>query len=122
MARRLIVAFATDQPGGLDAKVADRLARADTVTLVELVEEDGGWRVANVRVLGNPARELPRGAAPRFLEMLAREGVSVVVGPQPGPHAQEVMRALNLKFYEARGRPVREVLGELLEKLKSGLL
>jgi len=109
------IAFATKRPGGLNAKIADRFGRAETFTIIDIDISTGS--VLSVKVIENPAINEARGAGVKAVQKLAEEGVTIAVGPTPGPHALMALRASGIKFYEARGESVIEALRNLLAKI-----
>lgn len=109
------VAIATESRRGLDDVVAPRFARAGTFTIIDLGSEGG---VVSVKVIDNPAAESPGGAGVRATQLLADEGVEVVVGPGFGPNAAAILAELGIKTVTVPpGTPVKEAVEEVRKQL-----
>ena len=104
------IAVATGK-GGIEDRVSEVFARAQTFTIVEVE----GKEIRNFKVIQNPAREAAKGAAIRALERLKEEGPQLVIAGKFGPNASQLLEAEGVRMVRASGT-VREVLRDLMEK------
>ncbi len=110
------VAFAADSDRGLDAKIADRFARAPYIVIVEVSEN---WAVKEVKTVSNPGVSASGGAAARVAQLLSNENVRVAVGPSFGPNAEAILSQMGIKTVIVQpGITVNEALERVREQLE----
>jgi predicted Fe-Mo cluster-binding NifX family protein len=83
----LRVAIPTKGKRGLQDEVAEVFSRAETITVIDLVNGE----VKDVRVLQNPAASYRFGAGPIVVKTLADLKVEVVVASEVGPGASTLL-------------------------------
>ncbi len=106
---KMRIAFATESPGGLEARVFAHFGRAPCFTVVEL---DGEGEIVGVEVLENPFAEVKGpGLVPGFVK---EQGVDVIVAGGMGQRAASFFRAAGIEpVAGAEGRVV-DVLSALI--------
>jgi len=110
------VALATEEPGGLDSRLAERFGRAPTFTVVELDTDTG--EVKSVSVIENPGARAASGAGVKAAQAVAEAGATIYAGPNPGPNAYAALQYLGVRVYPITGLTAREALERLLGELK----
>jgi predicted Fe-Mo cluster-binding NifX family protein len=89
MSRRILrIAIPTKRQGGLEDVVSDVFGRANTFTIVDV--EKGA--IKGVKVLENPTVSYKHGAGPIVVKMLMDTEVNMVVAPEFGPGASELLK------------------------------
>jgi len=111
------IAIATNK-GGLEDTIADRFGRADTFTIVEV--DDKTYEIRRVYVVENPGARAGSGAGIRAVQKLVDEGVSIVIGPNPGPNAYMALEHSGIRVYVYTGIKVAEALERVLQQLREG--
>ncbi|MCD6447904.1 MAG: NifB/NifX family molybdenum-iron cluster-binding protein [Thermoplasmata archaeon] len=101
------VAFPTNGYKGLDDEIAEHFGRAPTYTIVDT---DGG-----VKVVENTSEHMGGEGYPP--EILAREGVSVLICSGIGRKALSMFQGYKIKVYIAGRRKVREALQDFMDGL-----
>jgi predicted Fe-Mo cluster-binding NifX family protein len=84
---RLKMAVATQNKGGLNDEVSEVFGRAETFTIVEV--EEG--QIENLEILENPGLSYKHGTGPIIVKLLVDSGVDLVVGPELGHGAKELL-------------------------------
>lgn len=108
------IALASSGPGGLEERVADRLARAPYFTIIDV--ED--CKTVGMRSVRNTAISFSHGAGPIAVKMMLDEGVSILVGPAPGESVATLLREHGIRLVEANpGKPLHEALRKALALL-----
>jgi len=107
------IAAPIDADNGLKSPISMILARSLYMAFVDV---EGG-RVVNINITPNPGMNAPGGAGMMIARWLISSGVKVVLAPQLGPNAQQVLAQAGVEV-----RPVQPGLS-LEEALKrAGLL
>lgn len=100
--------------GGLDDKVHESLVRAETLTLIDLENEE----VKNVEIVKNPYRKEPYGAGPKLALLLANIGVNVLLTPMGCPKGKGILEEGGVKIIKVgAGKRVKEVIKSLRSSL-----
>jgi len=111
----LKIAIVTNK-GGLNDQISDRFGRAQTLTIVEV--DDKTYEIRNVYVVENPGAHAGSGAGVRVVQKLIDDGVSIVIGPHPGPNAYIALEQAGIKSYIYTGTSAREALEKVLQQIK----
>ena len=110
--KNLKIGIATVGEKGLEDKVSETFGRANTYTVVEV--KNG--KIADVKVLRNPAVSYEHGAGPIVARMLIEEGVQLVVAGEIGPGVSSILEHHNVKRVTFKaGASVSEVLKDILK-------
>ncbi|MGB9709670.1 NifB/NifX family molybdenum-iron cluster-binding protein [Infirmifilum uzonense] len=109
------VAIATKR-GGLDDEIADRFGRAPTFTIVEI--DDTNHEIKRTYVVENPGSIAGSGAGIKAVQKLIEEGVSIAIGPNPGPNALVALESSGIRVYSYVGLKAREALEKVLQELR----
>lgn len=88
----------------LDSRVSEAFGRCEFFSIVQL--EDG--KVTGHEALANEARMQSRGAGITAVDLVAEQGVDVVVSEFLGPKAFAVLNEVNIKAYKGFPGTVRE--------------
>ncbi len=109
------IAFAADSDRGLDAKIADRFARAPYIIVVEVSDNV----VKEVKTISNPGVSASGGAAAKVAQLLSNEKVNVAVGPSFGPNAEAILSQMGIKTVAVRpGITVNEALEQVRNQIE----
>lgn len=107
------IAAPTDADNGLKSPISMVFARSPYMAFVDI---EGG-RVVNINMTPNPGMDAPGGAGLMMARWLISSGVKIVLAPQLGPNARQVLAQAGVEV-----RPVQPGLS-LEEALKrEGLL
>lgn len=87
------VAVATIDEEGLEDRVSPTFTNTKTFTILEI--ESG--MVKNVKVVKNPAANLPIGRGPIVAQLLAEEGVKIVIASEFGPGISAMLDEKGIK-------------------------
>ncbi|MEM3011746.1 MAG: NifB/NifX family molybdenum-iron cluster-binding protein [Candidatus Hadarchaeales archaeon] len=90
----MLVAVATLDRGGPEARVSPEFGHAPTFTLVEV---EGG-KAKRWEVILNPASSLQHGRGPLVAKSLSDKGVKMVVSGEVGPGASELLKAFGIEI------------------------
>ncbi len=105
------IAIPTEK-GGLEDSIYPRFGRAPTFTIIDIEEK----QVKNVKVIENPGYRASGGAGVKAVQLLANEGVEIVMGPTPGPNAYFALKNAGIKHYPVQGLNVREAVEAFLRE------
>jgi len=107
------IAIPTRGEKGLEDSVSDVFGRAETFTILEIV--DGS--IVNVEVAKNPAASYKHGAGPLVVKMLTEKDVTVVAARELGLGASTLLEQNNIKAVKVKaGISVREALQDILKE------
>ena len=113
----MIIAFSTVDKKGLDDRIAEVFARAETFTLMDIDLNSG--RVRNVKIIDNEAKGFSHGAGPIAIKILLDHGVRVIISPQIGSGIKELLKEKNIKFINVdAGKVIKNILNDIIECLK----
>ena len=117
---KLRIAFATNEKKGLEDKISKIFGRAKTFTVLDAE----GEKIAELKILDNPAKTYQQGAGPIAVKMLADEGVKVVIAYELGVGASELLKQYNIDHISVKpNTKVGEAFRIVINKLKkAGLL
>lgn len=76
---------------GENPQIDERFGRA---SIFCLINEEGKWRF-----IDSDSNSSPSGAGVKTVQMLANEGLSVVISPEVGPKAMDVIEKLDIKVF-----------------------
>jgi predicted Fe-Mo cluster-binding NifX family protein len=106
------IAVSSMLPGGLDAQVDLRFARCPVHTLVELE----GKEIKHVTVIQNSSVQTTSGAGTQTAQILANEGVAVVIAGNVGPNAYSALSGVGIQMITgAAGMTVRDAVQRYIE-------
>jgi len=109
------IAFAVDNPKGLDSTIAGRFGRAEYFVIVDLDENRGVVKVEEFR---NPGAESGSGAGVKSAQFLVDKKVDAAVGPSFGPNASAILTELGIKTISmAPGTSLKEALERIKDIL-----
>ncbi|MGC8934173.1 MAG: NifB/NifX family molybdenum-iron cluster-binding protein [Thermoproteota archaeon] len=105
------VAIATEGSGGLEDVVSSRFGRCPTFTVVTISSNS----IKDVKVLQNQAAFEPQGVGIASVQMLANEGVKIIIAGNFGPNASQVAMQLGIQTVVVpSGIKVREALDKYI--------
>ncbi len=102
--RRRVVAIPVREFDGLDSRTAERVGRAHGFLLVTLM----GSEVGKVRSIVNSHKENKSQAGLRAANLVAREGVDVLIVHSIGEISFHTLRDSFVEVYKSKGRTARE--------------
>jgi predicted Fe-Mo cluster-binding NifX family protein len=109
----LRVAIATKDFKGLEDEISDELARSPTITIIDIDLEKKSYRL--VDIFENEASRFSHGAGPILVYILLKKDVDVIVGPDIGMGAKELIEGSKIKYYKSKpGTKVGEIINELM--------
>jgi len=85
---RVRIAVATKNAKGLDDEISDAFGRSKKITIIDADQE----KVAQIKVIDNPALSFRFGAGPILVKELLDMGVDIVVGSEFGPGAGQLLK------------------------------
>jgi len=107
----LKIAVSSVAPGGLDAQVDPRFGRCAVFTIVDVVDGE----IKGVSVVENSAAAAFSGAGIQAAQIVAEQGVEVVISGRFGPNAQMALQQLGVKVVAGlAGMTVREAVKRYL--------
>ncbi|MHA1505831.1 MAG: NifB/NifX family molybdenum-iron cluster-binding protein [Candidatus Asgardarchaeia archaeon] len=89
------IAVSSTDSNGMDSTVNFTFARCAFFTIISL--ENGN--VLDVKVIRNEAAQLSRGAGIQAAQLMASQGVNVVITGNIGPNAYNSLQSLGIKVY-----------------------
>ncbi len=105
------IAIPTEK-GGLEDNIYPRFGRAPTFTIIDIEKK----QIKNLRIIENPGHKASGGAGVKAVQLLANEGVEIVMGPTPGPNAYFALKNAGIKHYPVQGLNVREAVEAFLRE------
>ena len=115
--RKIRIAVASEEPGGLDAVVSYTFGRAPVFTLVDVV--DGEIKGASVH--RNPHAGAPGGAGPAAAQFVANLGAQIAVAGGFGPYAIQALSAMGIEPVAGyAGARVREAIESIASRGAAG--
>ncbi len=105
------IAFPTEK-GGLEDNIYPRFGRAPTFTIIDIEKK----QIKNVKIVENPGYRASGGAGVKAVQLLANEGVEIVMGPTPGPNAYFALNNAGIKHYPVQGLNVKEAVEAFLRE------
>ncbi len=105
------IAIPTEK-GGLEDNIYPRFGRAPTFTIIDIEEK----QVKDVKIIENPGYRASGGAGVKAVQLLANEGVEIVIGPTPGPNAYFALKNAGIKHYPVQGLNVKEAVEAFLRE------
>jgi len=114
------IAFPTTDDKGLDSKVSEVFARAETFTIIDI--EENTKKIKNVIVIDNEAKKFPHGAGPIAVKTLLDNGVNAVATYDIGFGSKELLKSSNIKIVRIKAvKHVYEVLDKVISEVDSSI-
>jgi predicted Fe-Mo cluster-binding NifX family protein len=109
------IAIPTKGFKGLDDVVSEVVARAPTITIIDISKEKGSYTA--VEICKNPALRFTHGSGPIFVNHLVEKGVEMLVGPIIGISVRDLLEESGIKFLKFdAGTKVKDIVEKLLEE------
>jgi len=105
------IAIASLDGGGLNDMVSQQFGRCPAFTIVDVINS----KIANVRVVPNPAANAPRGAGVQAAQLMINEGVNVVIAGNFGPNAALLLSQSGILMIPLAGVRVEEAIKMYIE-------
>jgi predicted Fe-Mo cluster-binding NifX family protein len=113
--KKLRIAVATNERGGLEDTVSKIFGRAKSFTIVNVENDD----VKSVEVIQNPAVSYKYGAGPIVVKMLVDSGVNIVLAAELGLGASALLEQHNVTNITIEpGSSVSETIKNALAKIE----
>ncbi len=100
------IAIPCDAPGGLKAQVNSRFGRCPYFTIVHLNNES----IEEVEIVENKAINAMGGAGPMAVQLIAKEGATIIIGAHYGPNAANALLQGGIRMFGVHPGTVAEII------------
>jgi len=99
----MIICFPIQKDDGLDSLLDERFGRAAFYLFLETTNQE-------LTIEQNQYLNDAHGVGIKIASNVVNKGCNVVIGPQPGPKAMDILRQANVTFIQATGGSVKQAL------------